>query len=378
MSVIKPQFILNENLRFVPEDHTALRNYIEALKTDLAETIDPNKRASLLGEIAVYLRSLNRFQEAETYLFDALGIISSQNLGTAKEVQQKIRLAHVWQENKDFKKSNALFAEVIQVCRENGDANPYFDFALQHAGKNYFDQGQYQLALDYFSEALEIRLKKNSPPDQIESSQAAIRRTQEIMLKVDPKTLNAYSEKAVEYSHDWLNQPEPTDMYELLKKFFLVGKETADIGCGNGRDTNWLALQGYKVTGYDASPELINLASGLYPGLQFEQAFLPSLREIQEQFKNVLCETVIMHLPKDQIPDAIQNLKRILKSGGVLYLSWRVTEKEDVRHADGRLYSAFDPQSIVNQFPQGGILHFEDKISASSSKRVCRLIFRKE
>jgi len=378
MNVKAPEFILNENFRLVPKDPVELRKYVEVLKNSLAEANEPHKRVSLLGELGVYLRTLDQFDEAEKYLLKAIQIISSENLGTAKEMQQKIRLAHVWQEKKDFNKSDQLFAETIQVCRENPTANPYLDFALQHAGKNYFDQGQYQLALEYFSEALSIRLKKNSPRDQIESSRAAIKKTQELIPALDQQTLNAYSEKASEYSQDWLNQPEPSDMYELLQKFFLPNEETADIGCGNGRDANWLESKGFKIVGYDSSIDLLKLASSLYPQIQFEQAYLPFLREIQKQFSNVLCETVIMHLPQDQIQEAIRNLKRILKNGGILYLSWRVTEKEDLRHADGRLYSAFDPQFITKQFAPNSVLHFEDKISASSGKRVCRLIFRKD
>ncbi|MFS4458012.1 class I SAM-dependent methyltransferase [Bdellovibrio sp. HCB2-146] len=195
---------------------------------------------------------------------------------------------------------------------------------------------------------------------------------------MDQKTLNAYSAKASEYSHDWLAQPEPTDMYKLLKEYFRPGLETADIGCGNGRDANWLSQNGFKAVGYDSSLELLNLAATLYPQIQFKQAFLPSLSEIQNQFDNLLCETVIMHLPQAQILESLKNLKRLLKKDGVLYLSWRVTEGTDIRHNDGRLYSAFEPSFVLNQFSKSSILHFEDKTSESSGKRVCRLIISGE
>ncbi|MGZ3745509.1 MAG: class I SAM-dependent methyltransferase [Pseudobdellovibrionaceae bacterium] len=195
---------------------------------------------------------------------------------------------------------------------------------------------------------------------------------------MDEKTLHAYAKMAETYSQDWLSQPEPLDMYQLLKKFFAQDGLTADIGCGNGRDTNWMNHNGFKALGFDSSKELIELATRLFPKIIFKQAFLPDLKEITQLFNNVLCETVIMHLPKDHIPVAIQNLKRILTANGVLYLSWRVTEVHDARHKDGRLYSAFDSQFILDQFSQTSILHFEDKISASSGKRVCRLIWKAE
>lgn len=378
MSETKPQFKLNENLRFVPVDPADLARHIELLKLELKSAMDPSKRVSLLGEIAVYLRTLDCFDDAESCLLQALETISLHNLGVEKKVQQQIRLAHVWQEKKEFVKSDGLFSEVINCCRENGVAKKYLDFALQHAGKSYFDQGYYQAALAHFTEALKIRIEKKSPADQIESSQKAIQTAQERIKNMDLKTMSAYSENATDYSNDWLAQPEPIDMYELLQRHFLVKGDTADIGCGNGRDSNWLSKNGFQVTGYDASPELIKLASGLYPHIQFHHAVLPALAEVQKQFDSILCETVIMHLAKEQIHEAVRNLKRILKKGGVLYLSWRVTEKADHRHDDGRLYSAFDPDFIVYEFESASILHFEDKISKSSGKRVCRLVYRKE
>jgi 2-polyprenyl-3-methyl-5-hydroxy-6-metoxy-1,4-benzoquinol methylase len=374
----KPRMVVDENLRFVASDPTEVLNYIEFLKSELNGLTDFSSRVSHLGEIGVYLRVVDQFEEAEKYLVEALQLINSNELGILKEVQQKIRLAHVWQDKKEFVKSDALFNELIQTCRENKEAHHYLDFALQHTGKSSFDQGYYHSALSYFSEALEIRLRKNSPNDQIESTQKAIQVTQERMILMDQKTQIAYSENASSYSQDWLSQPAPTDMYEILKRYFVSGGDTADIGCGNGRDSNWLSEQGFSVTGYDSSPELVKIASHLYPKIQFRHALLPSLKEINNQFDNVICETVIMHLSKDQILEAIQNLKRILKDNGVLYLSWRVTEFEDVRHDDGRLYSAFNSDFILNQFPKDGILHFEDKLSVSSGKRICRLVYKKD
>lgn len=191
---------------------------------------------------------------------------------------------------------------------------------------------------------------------------------------MDSKTADAYSKLASDYSQDWMSQPEPTDMYELIKKNFNPLGETADIGCGNGRDANWMSKNGFRVCGFDSSAELIQLANQLFPHIKFQQSNLPKLKEVSEKYDNVLCETVIMHLPKNEIIEAIQNLKRILKKGGILYLSWRVTEGDDLRHKDGRLYSAFPPDFVLSQFPKESILHFEDVTSTSSGKRVCRLI----
>jgi 2-polyprenyl-3-methyl-5-hydroxy-6-metoxy-1,4-benzoquinol methylase len=111
--------------------------------------------------------------------------------------------------------------------------------------------------------------------------------------------------------------------------------------------------------------------------IAFREATLPALAEIDERFDNVVCETVIMHLPPESIPLAVDNLRRILRPNGVLYLSWRVTEGEDMRQPDGRLYTAFEPKLVVNALVDCAILLFEDVTSESSGKRVCRVVASK-
>lgn len=193
---------------------------------------------------------------------------------------------------------------------------------------------------------------------------------------MDEQTNRAYRENAATYSQDWLSQPEPSDVYGHLKRFFVPNGFTADIGCGNGRDSNWMQMNGFRVTGYDCSEELLRLARVRFPAVDFKRAVLPELNEIQDQYDNIFCETVIMHLPKSEVTQALTNLKRILKRDGVLYLSWRVVEGDDVRHKDGRLYSSFDPKLVTDQFSAHGVLLAEDKISLSSQKRVSRLIWQ--
>jgi SAM-dependent methyltransferase len=195
--------------------------------------------------------------------------------------------------------------------------------------------------------------------------------------RFDSATLDAYSQGAARYSQDWLDQPPPTDMYAHLTTQLLPGGQTADIGCGNGRDVAWMAANGYRVTGFDASPGLLAEARRLHPDLTFRAASLPALSEIDETFDNVVCETVIMHLPATSIALAIDSLLRILKPNGVLCLSWRVTEGRDQRQSDGRLYSAFEPAWVTDALEDCTILLFEDVTSESSGKRICRVIASK-
>ncbi|VVD85943.1 class I SAM-dependent methyltransferase [Pandoraea anhela] len=193
----------------------------------------------------------------------------------------------------------------------------------------------------------------------------------------DLQTEAAYEAHARRYNEEWRNQPPPDDMYALLVRHFVAGGRTIDVGCGNGRDAAWLAQQGFDVTGYDASPALVALARESFPWVTFHVDRLPKLESVIAQFDNVLCETVLMHLPAHEAAQAADRLWTLVRPGGVLYVSWRVTVGADQRHEDGRLYSAFDPGVVRAALHDGIVLHEEDVTSASSGKRVCRLIVRR-
>ena len=194
---------------------------------------------------------------------------------------------------------------------------------------------------------------------------------------MDERTLAAYDRDAPAFAGEWDRQPIPSDMQDLLRRFFAPGP-TADIGCGSGRDVAWLARNGFDVVGYDASPGLLAEARRLHPELQFERAALPDLPGVAEaSFVNVLCETVIMHLPPEAIGAAVRRLRAVLGPGGTLYLSWRMTEGADRRDEHGRLYSAFDPAEVLDALAGIDILFDEQAVSASSGKIVRRIIARK-
>ena len=93
---------------------------------------------------------------------------------------------------------------------------------------------------------------------------------------MDTQTLAAYDRMAAAYAADWHTQPAASDMHALLLGHFRPGP-TADIGCGSGRDTAWLAEQGFAVTGFDASEGLLTEARQRYPDLDFRHAALPDL-----------------------------------------------------------------------------------------------------
>lgn len=195
---------------------------------------------------------------------------------------------------------------------------------------------------------------------------------------MDKDTLGAYDGKAASFADDWEAQPPPTDLHDTVRRFFKQGGATADIGCGAGRDTAWLDANGYPAKGYDASEGLLAEARARHPGITFATASLPALAGLAEaSLDNILCETVIMHLPAGDIGPSVQRMLALLRPGGTLYLSWRVTEGADRRDDHGRLYAAFDPALVLDALKGSETLLDEQVGSLSSGKLIRRMVVRK-
>ena len=47
---------------------------------------------------------------------------------------------------------------------------------------------------------------------------------------MDRQTLAAYDLDAAAYAKDWLGQPAPVDLQEVVERFFVRGGTSADIG----------------------------------------------------------------------------------------------------------------------------------------------------
>jgi SAM-dependent methyltransferase len=194
---------------------------------------------------------------------------------------------------------------------------------------------------------------------------------------MDDATLRAYDSGAAAFVQDWHEQPPPADLHAIVRRYFRAGP-TADIGCGGGRDVAWLSANGFPAVGYDLSAGLLAQARARYPDLAFHSAALPALEGIADaSFANVLCETVIMHLPRDDVAPAVRRLLAILAPGGVLYLSWRVTRGADLRDGHGRLYGAFDADIVRGALGDAEVLLDEEAVSESSGKVIHRLVARR-
>lgn len=195
---------------------------------------------------------------------------------------------------------------------------------------------------------------------------------------MDAQTLAFYAKNAARLACEYAGvQPE---FEERLSRAFEKKQRILDVGCGTGRDLSFFLRKGKDAYGVDASPEILVAAystlaaNGLSGrGRLFESA-LPDLNLFAEgEFDGVLCSAVLMHLPDEEIFDAVYALRRVLRPGGTLLVSVP-SARPDVdsrssRDPNGRLFSDFPPAKLHLLFERVGFAVRESETVTDSLGR---------
>lgn len=137
------------------------------------------------------------------------------------------------------------------------------------------------------------------------------------------------------------------DVSELQNKFLKLIPSNAhilDAGCGSGRDTKFFIDQGYKVTSFDASSELVKIASE-YSGIAVQCIKFEDI-EFKDEFDGIWACASLLHVPKNKITDVFLKLSKSLKKSGILYVSFKYGDKERVD--DGRLFNDQNEDSFTS------------------------------
>ncbi|MXY71473.1 MAG: methyltransferase domain-containing protein [Dehalococcoidia bacterium] len=92
-----------------------------------------------------------------------------------------------------------------------------------------------------------------------------------------------------------------------------------DAACGTGRWAQHLASLGHDVTGFDATPEMLEAARTKVPAAHFELADLTAIPLPPEAFDLVVCTLALTHLTRLRPP--IGELARVVRPGGRVIIS---------------------------------------------------------
>ena len=96
--------------------------------------------------------------------------------------------------------------------------------------------------------------------------------------------------------------------------------EILDFGCGPGRDLRTFRQIGHIATGLDGAAQFVEMARS-YSGCEvWHQSFL-SLDLPPARFDGVFANASLFHVPAQELPRVLGELRETLKPGGVLFSS---------------------------------------------------------
>jgi ubiquinone/menaquinone biosynthesis C-methylase UbiE len=142
-----------------------------------------------------------------------------------------------------------------------------------------------------------------------------------------------------------------------------------DLGCGAGRHLNFIAKEGYKVTGLDFSQSGLDAARALLEQSSIHadlvQGSVTELPFADESFDGIVCFGVLYYLMPDDIRIAVKEMHRVLKPGAKAFVVVRSCRDrrfgigEQVADKTYRLSSNFSNE-------QGMVMNFMDPDDISS------------
>lgn len=147
-----------------------------------------------------------------------------------------------------------------------------------------------------------------------------------------------------------------------------------EMGCGAGPNLIWLAKKGIRVSGVDISPTVLALARRILENAGFEsqigsliESSVSNVPFQDESFDGVIEACVFQHLDKADRKKTFDEVKRILKPGGIFvgymldegHTVYQQKRKEEIKEDPGTIFLSQGDSKIY--LTNIGLCHFYRK-----------------
>lgn len=158
---------------------------------------------------------------------------------------------------------------------------------------------------------------------------------------------------------------------------YAAGGPVVEVGCGPGHVTAHLAAAGADARGLDLTPQMIEQARRLHPGVRFDVGDLRRLirPENAPGWRAVLAWYSLIHLAESELPAALMALLRPIEAGGLLVLAMQAGDEvtritswldDEVPPLD---FVRNDPTMIVALIEAAGLVDVEWYLRGPVSER---------
>jgi SAM-dependent methyltransferase len=145
-----------------------------------------------------------------------------------------------------------------------------------------------------------------------------------VMTESWPDIRATYDAVAADYAAAFADElaAKPFDRALLDDFAAACSGQVLDVGCGAaGHVTRYLADRGVGVAGVDVSAVSVEVARERQPALQFEVADMRHLPAADSALTGLVALYSVIHLPREQVPVALAEFRRVLRPGGILLIA---------------------------------------------------------
>jgi SAM-dependent methyltransferase len=137
---------------------------------------------------------------------------------------------------------------------------------------------------------------------------------------------------AARFKDEMDDKPFDRDCLDRLGREVGTLGPICDLGCGPGQIARYLHHLGIDTLGVDLSPQMIAEARQLNPEIPFHVGNMLDLPDEDNSWGGIAAFYCIIHILRDEVADALRELKRVLKPDGVLLVAFHIGD--EVKHID--------------------------------------------
>lgn len=174
--------------------------------------------------------------------------------------------------------------------------------------------------------------------------------------------------KPINYYQETYGLTAPhSDVVDMVENYAVKPCKVLDLGCGQGRNSLFLADRGFDVTSYDLSPNMIESLLGIIAkegirNIHVEQYDI-NHAEIKGQYDLIMSTVVLMFVNRDNIPAIIKDMQNHTNTNGYnLIVSAMSTEAYPFTDfpftfSEGELQKYYQDWEIIHYNENVGELH---------------------
>ncbi len=173
----------------------------------------------------------------------------------------------------------------------------------------------------------------------MEPPRPLVRLTPKELSTLGRSTLSHYEELAEDFREGTKDHDVSQNVNALLRH--LPGsapQRILDLGCGPGRDLATFIAQGHAPVGLDGAAAFVKMAQTANGCEVWQQDFL-ALKLPAERFDGIFANAVLFHVPTQELGRVLNDLRRTLVTGGVLFCS--NPRGPDIERQQGLRYGAY-------------------------------------